>query len=92
MAFKSIMGEKPLKRPRNSAVPDNVSPANARLIQLLLLALCLGALAWFVRDDIADYRAFKLLTDTKDRQQRYLVWVLRAFLLFCGATIVSLES
>jgi membrane protease YdiL (CAAX protease family) len=56
----------------------------------ILLALCLAALWWFVRDDIAEYAAFKLLTDTRDRQRRYSIWVLKSFSLFCGATFICL--
>jgi membrane protease YdiL (CAAX protease family) len=51
-----------------------------------LLLLYLLALAWFVRKDIADYAAFKLLANTADRQRRFRVWIAKAFLFFaCGA-------
>jgi membrane protease YdiL (CAAX protease family) len=51
-----------------------------------LLLLYLLALAWFVRKDIADYAAFKLLADTAGRQRRFRVWIAKAFLFFaCGA-------
>lgn len=55
-----------------------------------LLLLCLGALWWCVRDDIAEYAAFKLLTETTDRQKRFRAWLLKSFLVFSGATLVSL--
>ena len=55
-----------------------------------LLALCFAALWWFVHNDAAEYRAFKLLRETAARQRRYRAWVLKSFLLFSGATIVSL--
>jgi uncharacterized protein len=55
-----------------------------------LLILCLGALWWFVRDDVAEYAAFKLFTETADRQRRYRVWVLKSFLLFSGLTVTAL--
>jgi membrane protease YdiL (CAAX protease family) len=56
------------------------------LLSVLLLAACLGGLAWFLRNDIAEYAAFKLLTQTADRQRRYQRWLLKSFLLFvCGA-------
>jgi membrane protease YdiL (CAAX protease family) len=61
-----------------------------RAVAAGLLLLCLGALWYFVRDDIAEYAAFKRLTETMDRQRRYRVWVLKSFLLFSGATIVGL--
>lgn len=57
----------------------------------ILLALCLGSLAWFVRNDLADYRAFKLLTETVERQKRYRRWAAKSFLLFTGTTVAALE-
>ncbi len=58
------------------------------LLPALLLAACLGGLAWFLRNDIAEYNAFKLLTHTADRQQRYRRWLLKSFLLFvCGTPV-----
>lgn len=60
------------------------------LVPALLLALCLGSLAWFIRNDRADYRAFKLLTSTADRQRRYRAWALRSFLLFSCAAVAAL--
>lgn len=56
----------------------------------VLLALCLVSLVWFVRKDLADYRAFKLLTETADRQRRYRGWLLKSFLLFPGGGVVAL--
>jgi uncharacterized protein len=56
----------------------------------LLLLLCLGAIWYFVRTDVADYAAFKLLTETADRQKRYRVWVLKSFLLFSGGSVICL--
>jgi membrane protease YdiL (CAAX protease family) len=54
----------------------------------ILLVLCLGGLLWFLRNDLAEYAAFKRLTDTRDRQKRYRVWILKAFLLFvCGSLV-----
>ncbi len=55
-----------------------------------LLIVCLGALAWFVRRDIGEYAAFKLLSETADRQSRYRVWILRSFLLFTGLTVLAI--
>src|ERR1700686_2920926 len=56
----------------------------------VLLVLCVGAVWWFVRDDVADYAAFKLLSGTEERQRRYRVWILKSFLLFSGLTVVEL--
>lgn len=60
------------------------------LFPAILLALCLGALAWFLRNDIAEYAAFKRLTSTTDRQRRYRVWLLRSFFLFSCGTLLPL--
>lgn len=60
------------------------------LLSAILLALCLGSLAWFVRGDLADYRAFKLLTETADRQKRYRAWALKGFLLFTCPAVAAL--
>lgn len=60
------------------------------LISAILLALCLGSLAWFVRDGRADYRAFKLLIETADRQRRYRAWVVKGVLLFTCPTVIAL--
>lgn len=60
------------------------------VLPALLLALCLGSLAWFLRTDLGDYRAFKLLTETADRQRRYRLWALKSFLLFGCTTIAAL--
>jgi membrane protease YdiL (CAAX protease family) len=55
---------------------------------VLLLVLCLAALVWFLRNDVAEYAAFKRLTETADRQRRYRVWILRSFLFFfCGSLL-----
>lgn len=56
----------------------------------ILLAFCLGSLAWFVRNDRAEYRAFKLLTETADRQRCYRAWVAKGFLLFTGVALAAL--
>jgi uncharacterized protein len=61
-----------------------------RIVEGFLLFLCLVAMWYFVRNDIADYAAFKLFTETADRQRRYRVWVLKSFLFFCGTTLACL--
>ncbi len=45
---------------------------------------------WFVRNDAAEYAAFKRLTASADRQRCYGRWVLKSFLAFFGTSIVSL--
>jgi membrane protease YdiL (CAAX protease family) len=60
------------------------------LLALLLIAILL-ALAGFVRNDGAEYRAFKALTDTEARQRAFRRWTLRSFLFFgLGAVAVLL--
>jgi uncharacterized protein len=56
------------------------------LLPAILLALCLGSLAWFVRKDLAAYQAFKRLTETGGRQRQYRAWLVKTFLLFTCAT------
>ena len=56
----------------------------------VLLAACLGVLWGFVRKDHAEYAAFKLLTETADRQRCYRDWTVKSFLLFTGSTVVVL--
>ncbi len=56
----------------------------------ILLAFCLGSLAWFVRNDRAEYRAFKLLTETAERQRCYRAWLVKAFLLFTCTAVAAL--
>jgi uncharacterized protein len=61
-----------------------------RIIATCLLILCLGEMWYFVRRDVADYAAFKLLTKTADRQKRYRVWILKSFLLFSGTSVLGM--
>jgi membrane protease YdiL (CAAX protease family) len=60
------------------------------LIPLLLLIAALALLGWFVRNDRAEYEAFKALTRTEDRQRAFRRWTVKSFLLFWGATFVVL--
>ncbi len=60
------------------------------VLTAVLLASCLGLLAWFLRNDGADYRAFKALTRTQDRQRRFRVWTLKSFLLFGLTSLICL--
>jgi uncharacterized protein len=58
------------------------------VLAALLLFLCLAMLGYYVHRDLAEYARFKLLTETADRQLRYLQWVRKSFLLFTGTSIV----
>jgi membrane protease YdiL (CAAX protease family) len=60
------------------------------LSHAILLAAVLGLLAWFVRNDRAEYAAFKLLTRTEDRQRVFRRWTFRSFLFFVGAALAAL--
>ena len=56
----------------------------------LLLVLSVAAAAWFVRNDAAEYAAFKKLAETADRQRCYAGWIVKSFGLFSGTTFFSL--
>jgi membrane protease YdiL (CAAX protease family) len=60
------------------------------MLKLLLLVVSVVMLWWFVRNDAAEYAAFKQLTDTAGRQRCYRIWVLKSFLCFFGTSIVCL--
>ena len=60
------------------------------MLKLALLLLCLAVLWWFVRNDAAEYAAFKRLTDTRERQRCYRRWIVKSFLAFSGTTLVCL--
>lgn len=47
-----------------------------------LLALIVLAILWFAWDDRRDYARFKALTDTRDRQARFRVWIAKSFVVF----------
>ena len=61
-----------------------------RVLEGGLILLCLAALWYFAHDDLAEYAAFKLLTETADRQRRYRAWVLKSFLVFSGTSMLVL--
>lgn len=60
------------------------------LIHAALLAAVLILLAWFVRNDRAEYAAFKALTRTEDRQRVFRQWTWRSFLVFTGSALAVL--
>jgi membrane protease YdiL (CAAX protease family) len=60
------------------------------LIPALLLVAVLALLGWFVRNDRAEYEAFKKLMRTEDRQRAFRRWIVKSFLLFWGVALVVL--
>ena len=60
------------------------------MLKLLLLVVSVAVLWWFVRNDASEYASFKRLTDTRERQRCYRMWVLKSFLTFFGTSMVSL--
>ncbi len=60
------------------------------MLKPVLLLLCLAVLWWFVRNDAAEYVAFKRLTNTRDRQRCFRNWIVKSFLAFSGTTLVCL--
>lgn len=56
----------------------------------ILLVLVLAPFLMVLRRDPADYRAFKALTETRDRQRRFRIWTLKSFLLCGFSTLVAL--
>jgi membrane protease YdiL (CAAX protease family) len=59
-------------------------------LPLVLLAVALGGIALFLRHDLAAYRRFKALTDTRARQRQFRIWIVTAFVLFAGYSVLSL--
>jgi len=62
------------------------------MLPAALLLACLAALAWYTWRDVAEYAAFKQLTETADRQRSYRRWTLKAFALFAGGSLVCLAA
>lgn len=56
---------------------------------ILLAAILLG-LAWFVRNDAAEYAAFKALTATEERQRAFRRWTVRSLLGFGASSVLLL--
>ncbi|HEY0105750.1 MAG TPA: CPBP family intramembrane glutamic endopeptidase [Rhizomicrobium sp.] len=59
-------------------------------IAAILLGVFAAALGWFVYSDKAEYARFKALTESRDRQARFVVWIAKSFLLFGGGAVVGL--
>jgi membrane protease YdiL (CAAX protease family) len=60
------------------------------LLPAALLLACLAALAWVTSKDVADYVAFKQLTESADRQRRYRVWLVKSLALFLALPVACL--
>ena len=59
-------------------------------MSLAILLIILVLIAFFVHNDAAEYRDFKLLTRTEDRQRSFRRWTLKSFLLFSGTAALGL--
>ena len=59
-------------------------------LPLVLLVVALCGMALFLKHDLKAYRRFKELTDTHARQRQFRVWIVTAFVLFVGYTLLSL--
>ena len=60
------------------------------LLTAILLLLCLIPALYVLLKDPAEYRAFKALTRTQDRQRRFRIWTLKSFLLYGVSTLIVL--
>lgn len=65
-------------------------PRDPVFLTAILLVLALVPFVLFLRKDPAAYRAFKALTETRDRQRLFRVWTLKSFLLFGCSSIAAL--
>ncbi|QIG78404.1 CPBP family intramembrane glutamic endopeptidase [Stakelama tenebrarum] len=60
------------------------------MIAVALLVVALIALAWSVNADLDEFRRFQAMEYTHKRQQMYLWWVFKYFLLFVGMGVGGL--
>ncbi|VVT15378.1 conserved membrane hypothetical protein [Sphingomonas sp. EC-HK361] len=60
------------------------------MLAVVLLLVALASFGWFLRGDRSEYARMKALTDTRERQRRYWVWTVKAFLLFGALSVVEL--
>jgi membrane protease YdiL (CAAX protease family) len=63
---------------------------SGQMMSIVLLVAVAALLAWFLRNDLAEYEAFKALDRTEDRQRVFRRWILKSFLLFGGAALAVL--
>lgn len=57
---------------------------------LILLILTLAMLAWFAKNDVAEYERFKALKTSRERQLRYLIWVGKQLAYFALPAVLGL--
>jgi len=55
-----------------------------------MLGVCALLIFFFLRKDLAEYRVFKTLTDTAERQKHFRKWILTAAALFGGGSLLGL--
>ena len=60
------------------------------IVPAILLVLVLAALAWFTRDDVAEYQRFKALVTSRERRRRYLVWIAKQLGYFALPVLIGL--
>jgi uncharacterized protein len=60
------------------------------VLEGVLLAALLLALAWVSLRDRREYATFKAATDTRIRQRYFVRWTIFSFLFFCGSSVVIL--
>lgn len=60
---------------------------NPPIILLILYAIML---AWFAIMDGPEYRRFKILTETRDRQHTYAKWLMKSLIAFGGGALAGL--
>jgi len=59
-------------------------------VALVLLVVTLAMLAWFAKDDVAEYERFKALTTSRARRRRYLIWVAKQLVYFALVALLGL--
>lgn len=59
-------------------------------VSLLLLVAALLLVVWFVRNDVAEYEAFKRLAASGERQRAFRRWTLKAFACFGLGAVAAL--
>ena len=57
---------------------------------LILLVIVLAMLAWFAKDDVAEYARFKALKTSRERQRRYAIWVAKQVAYFVAPSLIGL--
>ncbi len=60
------------------------------LAPAILLAVTLGLLVWFAKDDVREYRRFKALDRSRQRRARYALWIWKQLAFFAVPALVGL--